>query len=489
MGAERKRVSPPAPRVFMPLMLAGLLTPTFDPSSIAPWDLMGFDVERAIDALEVLEHVDCLKNEKRRKPKPKSHATRLDWIKRIDRLSPMAFRRRCRMPSELFHKTCDDAGPRLEKCKRHSSSEDHIPTELSLSMTLRLPAGGSHLDTADLHGVAERSVHCNFWRTLDAMNECCKIGFDPSNETQVRELEAGFGGLSTNQAIKGCMRAMDGLSVKMRRPSDKETPHVKRFHCRKNCHALNLQAVCDSDCRFIAAGTATGGSGCDSVARKMMKSCKQLLNGALEVGHFLIGDAACGVHEFLTSPFTGQDLGDEKSNCNFAVSQQRITTECAFGRLVGRFGTLWSPMRFHCRKAGKIVLACMKLHNLTTSRDIAKAVERDRSDTACDDEEELMRIKDETIAELRRKRIDAKEGVAQTQELIKECKAGHAEEKDSRAEAVKPPKCCKLGLTPIELLNDEHVEPNLLRVARAVDLRSRLVEEVKRAGVVRPPTP
>eukprot|EP00466_Bigelowiella_natans_P005863 jgi/Bigna1/140777/aug1.58_g15485 len=220
---------------------------------------------------------------------------------------------------------------------------------------------------------------------------------------------------------------------------------------------------------------------------EVTQAASELLNGALEVGHFLIGDAACGVHELLTSPFTGSDLGDEKSNCNFAVSQLRITTECAFGRLVGRFGILWSPMRFHHRKAGKIVFACTKLHNLTNSHDIAKAVERDRSDTARDDEGGMMRIKDETIAELRRKRIDAKEGVAQVSELIEECKAGHTEVKDSRAEAVKPPKCCKLGLTPIELLNDEHVELNLQRVAHAVDLRSHLVEEVKRAGVVRPP--
>eukprot|EP00466_Bigelowiella_natans_P005864 jgi/Bigna1/140778/aug1.58_g15486 len=182
----------------MPMMLAGLLTPTFDPSSIAPWDLVGFDAERAIDALEVLEHVDHLKNKKRRKPKPRSHANRLDWIKRIDRLSPMAFRRRHRMPLELFHKTCDDTlaldpGQRSMngiQAAKIASPQTFIVNDAQVTSRRIVPR---HSWTADLHGVAERSVHHNFWRTLDATNECCKIGFDPSNETQVdKKLKLGL---------------------------------------------------------------------------------------------------------------------------------------------------------------------------------------------------------------------------------------------------------------------------------------------------------
>lgn len=42
----------------------------------------------------------------------------------------------------------------------------------------------------------------------------------------------------------------------------------------------------------------------------------------------------------------------------------------AFGKLVGRFGILWKPLRMHWKRAGIIAMTCAKLHNVIITHDI-----------------------------------------------------------------------------------------------------------------------
>jgi len=99
-----------------------------------------------------------------------------------------------------------------------------------------------------------------------------------------------------------------------------------------------MQAVCDSECRFIAVTCKHVGSTNDIVAfnRSMLKDlCRQM-----SVPFHWVGDAAhmnsCG----MIAPFEGTNLDLFKDSFNFFHSQIRITSERAFGILIQLWGIL-----------------------------------------------------------------------------------------------------------------------------------------------------
>ena len=196
------------------------------------------------------EDVTEIPKKKRRRTKPRTFRTRMDWQTRLDTLSPKKFRRRHGMCRELFDETLERVRPKLAMSQNHCFSEQEVPPEVSLSIALRFMAGGSHLDIADLHGVDERSVYRHFHRVVDAINETYDISVDVTDDDVVNELEAGFRANSMNQAVEGAIGAVDGLLIRMRCPTAKESSNARRFFCRKKHHALNLQVSMTLKPRF-----------------------------------------------------------------------------------------------------------------------------------------------------------------------------------------------------------------------------------------------
>ena len=68
--------------------------------------------------------------------------------------------------------------------------------------------------------------------------------------------------------------------------------------------------------------------------------------------------------EFLVTPWPGRNLGASLDNFNYFQSRLRIVVECAFGRLVKRWGCLWKPLEVAYWRVPALVSALMKLHNL-----------------------------------------------------------------------------------------------------------------------------
>jgi hypothetical protein len=119
----------------------------------------------------------------------------------------------------------------------------------------------------------------------------------------------------------------------------------QKFFCgRKNQYGLNCQAVCDARGQFLDVSTVYGGSSSDLLAFEKSGLKQRLDRGLLaETKLVLFGDNAYLNSLYMATPFPNTS-GRARANYNFFHSQVRITIECAFGKLVQRWGILRMAM-------------------------------------------------------------------------------------------------------------------------------------------------
>jgi hypothetical protein len=87
--------------------------------------------------------------------------------------------------------------------------------------------------------------------------------------------------------------------------------------------------------------------------------------GEIDFNYWGAADDAYAGGDQMITPYPGAH--DHRSPCdnfNYYQSSTRIRIECAFGRLVQRFGILWRPLRCKFNFIAPVVFACMILHNL-----------------------------------------------------------------------------------------------------------------------------
>jgi hypothetical protein len=176
--------------------------------------------------------------------------------------------------------------------------------------------------------------------------------------------------------INICAGAVDGLLIWTTKPSKRDLELLKigekKFFCgRKKKFGLNLQAVCDSNRKFLFVELSHPGATSDYLA---FARCQ--LNRKLDTkgrpfmcpGLAIFGDNAYENTSYLVTPFKGATSG-AKDAFNFYQSQLRITIECAFGMLVHRWGLLRKPMPINIsiHKTQKLVYCLCQLHNYCIS--------------------------------------------------------------------------------------------------------------------------
>jgi hypothetical protein len=116
-----------------------------------------------------------------------------------------------------------------------------------------------------------------------------------------------------------------------------------------------------------------GGSSSDLLAFEQSTLYKKLKSGSfLAPGLCIFGDNAYIITTFMATPYPGTAVGQEKDDYNFFHSQLRIIIECAFGRLVVRFGFLQqkAPQHYTIQKIIATVLCLCKLHNFCTNKSL-----------------------------------------------------------------------------------------------------------------------
>ena len=88
------------------------------------------------------------------------------------------------------------------------------------------------------------------------------------------------------------------------------------------------------------------------------------------LGLTIFGDCAYITTQYMTTPF--KSPSKYQDDFNFYHSQLRIKIECAFGKLVWRWGILRKGMSrgISIKKTNAMVLSLCKLHNFCTNRKI-----------------------------------------------------------------------------------------------------------------------
>lgn len=246
-----------------------------------------------------------------------------------------------------------------------------IPPEIRLSAALCYFAGGSPYHIALMHGISHSSVfeRC-VWIVVDAIHKCpsLEIKYPESHEEQLKIAE-GFKNKSA-VGIEICAGAIDGLLVWTEQPTKADCEEMgkgqREFYCgRKHKFGWNLQAVCDSNGKFLEVWIKFPGSASDYISFLRSDFYQRLKrDGFLEASLALFGDNAYVSGDKMVTPFKCVSRGP-KDNYNFFHSQLRIQIECAFGMLVHRWSILRKPLPNAMGPARQValVMALCKLHN------------------------------------------------------------------------------------------------------------------------------
>ena len=182
--------------------------------------------------------------------------------------------------------------------------------------------------------------------------------------------ESKFSDKSSKRTLVGCVGAIDGVLVKVHRPSMKECGYNPQasFSGHYMAHGLNVQAICDSDCCFTIFGVVAPGKASDQVAFEQTSIHQRIM--ALPKWKYLDGDAAYQVSNVVLAPFTGSQREDAgKDAFNFFLLQLCICIEMTFGLLLTKWCALNRPLQVNLATAAKVVQTCARLHNLCIRED------------------------------------------------------------------------------------------------------------------------
>jgi DDE superfamily endonuclease len=295
---------------------------------------------------------------------------RIEWEDHVAKLlseGESAFARMYRMSHGSFTKLCSILHPHLTMNAEMSSlrtKKGPITTEIALHCLLRWMAGGSYLDIRLCAGVSKSSFYLCVYRCIDAILQCKELAYSFPTENESIKIAANeWKELSSSGVINGCVACMDGLLLRIQTPSSKETGNVKAyFSGHYQDYGINVQAACDSRCRFVFVQLAAPG-GVNDIAAFRKSHLRQMIDN-LPLGYYVIGDNAYVCSEHILTPFPGSQKTDPKKDAyNFYLSQLRIRIEMAFGRLVNKWRILKRPLQTRLKNTGRLFLCATRLHN------------------------------------------------------------------------------------------------------------------------------
>jgi hypothetical protein len=142
--------------------------------------------------------------------------------------------------------------------------------------------------------------------------------------------------------MPGCVGALDGMVVRITRPTPKDTTSPQSFFNRKGFYSINLQAISDYDMTIVLGNIKTFGSTHDNMAWVVTPLAHDLALIGFHFGLWIAGDDAYASCEYMLSPYSIQAKRADKfkDNYKFYKLRCRIDIQCAFGVLSEKFVVL-----------------------------------------------------------------------------------------------------------------------------------------------------
>ncbi|KAK4780200.1 hypothetical protein SAY87_016306 [Trapa incisa] len=229
----------------------------------------------------------------------------------------------------------------------------------------RLGSGESLGIIGDAFGLNHSSVAQITWRFVEAMEKRALHHLRwPDNDSNMDMIKSKFEKLS---GLPNCCGAIDVTHILMNLRASDPTNELCCDHGKN--HSIVLQAIVDSDMRFLDIVTGWPGKMNESLIfqnSSFYRLCREgkRLNGKL--GEYIIGDSSYPLLPFLITPYEGGDLSEPRAEFNKRHQEVALVAQMALKRLKDNWGiihgVMWRPDR---HKLPRIIFVCCLLHNIT----------------------------------------------------------------------------------------------------------------------------
>ena len=270
---------------------------------------------------------------------------RFNWPEHVDYMSHInGFQSRYHMTKESFVKLLfileDDLTVDEHQSRRSTRGNCPITSVVMLATGLRYLGGAKPQEISDIYKISIPSVHRVINMFLDAVEHSDELQIKiPTTDGELRSHANEWNRRSGASGLYyGAVGAIDGWLACTNKPTRRDASNQTDFfsgHYQR--YGLNVQAMCDANCRFIFFCIAGPGKTNDFRAFSRCLELREWIDN-LPTGFFVIGDNAYGLTNKLLVPFSGaQKALPYNRTYNFYLSQLRIRIEMSFGRLTTKF--------------------------------------------------------------------------------------------------------------------------------------------------------
>lgn len=201
-------------------------------------------LSQLLDLLAVLDDLDELEDapvKPRSTLLPRQRRPFAEYIKPM--LADGTFSGRFRMPYEDFKVLVEYLRPALQRDEKMGALRNGaIPVEYQVALTLRWLAGASMYEGMDGHVKARSTAYQTAFRAIAALNACPQLNCTWPEGEDVVWAAGVFENRSSFGVIRKCVGAMDGLFIRMIRPTAKESAEPNRFFSgHKKGFGMNFQ--------------------------------------------------------------------------------------------------------------------------------------------------------------------------------------------------------------------------------------------------------
>jgi hypothetical protein len=191
------------------------------------------------------------------------------------------------------------------------STGGFISGEVKLALSLCILGGGLYLDVALLFESSFNHTHkivkyvVNNWLVHESFYPINGVAYCQDDE-KIQEVALQFS-CASRRVINGCIGALDGWVVKMRKPSRcNGVENPQSFYSRKGYFGIDVQVIVNKRKRILFQSIKSRGAEHDSTAFKSSTLYKWLIvnwSSLASKGLHFIGDSAYSPKSFLHTPY------------------------------------------------------------------------------------------------------------------------------------------------------------------------------------------